>query len=163
TRDAGNLGDAGLGLGRQEAGEDVGGVLLRHREVVADLVHAVAGRVLDAARQRQQRERAADRERDAEDRQRGADRPPPQIAQREAGEVHWAASAAGSVSATGRSPTAAATRSSTTSPSRRRTQRRQRAARCSSWVTSTSIMPVSRCRVNSRSATASAVVLSRLP
>src|SRR5262249_61695782 len=66
----------------------------------------VAGPVLDAARQRQQRERAADRERDAEDRQRRANRPPPQIAQREADEVHWAASVAGSVSATGGSTTA---------------------------------------------------------
>ena len=179
ARHAGHLGDARLGVGGQEAGEDVGRVLLRHREIVADLVHAVAGRVLDAARQRQQGERAADRERDAEDRQRGADRPPAQIAQREAGEVHGAAPGARSRPwprrparqagrparsrrSAGRSA-AASTRSSATSPSRMRTQRRQRAARCSSWVTSTSVMPVSRCRLNRRSATASVLALSRLP
>ena len=51
----------------------------------------------------------------------------------------------------------------TMSPSRTLTLRSHRAARSSSWVTTTSVIPRSRCRPNSRSSTISPVFVSRLP
>src|SRR5258705_319524 len=112
----------------QEAAENIGGAALRHRQVFAYLVHAVARRVLDAARQRQQRERAADRERDPEDRQRGADRAASQVAPGETGEIHSAASISRGARA------GSWMRSSAISPSLTRTQRRQPEAKLPSSV-----------------------------
>ncbi len=85
TSDGSDVFDHLLG---DEAAEDVGSALLHHHEVVAHLVDALLRAVLYAARERDQRQRAADREPDTEDRQAGADRPPAQIAQREPHEVH---------------------------------------------------------------------------
>src|ERR1700741_4381133 len=115
------------------AAKDVGSALLHHHEVVAHLVDALLRAVLYAARERDQRQRAADREPDTEDRQAGADRPPAQIAQREPHEVH-------AVPCNSRSGSGMAV-SSTMTPSLMRTWRGQRAASFSSCVTRTRVMP----------------------
>src|SRR5260221_13483381 len=132
TSDGSDVFDHLLG---DEAAEDVGSALLHHYEVVAHLVDALLRAVLYAARERDQRQRAADREPDTENRQAGADGSPPQIAQREPHEVH-------AVPCNSRSGSGMAVLlSSTMTPSLMRTWRGQRAASFSSCVTRTRVMP----------------------
>jgi hypothetical protein len=89
-RDAGERRNALDGPLGNEAAENVGCALLHHHEIVAELVHALARAVLDAAGKGDQRQRGADGEPDAEDRQAGADRPSLEIARCETDEVHLA-------------------------------------------------------------------------
>src|SRR5205814_9751577 len=117
---------------------------------------ACARAVLDAARKRDQGERAADRQSNSKDRQSGPDRSSCKIAQRQARQVHVTASPTIEGAAT-------ALPASRMLPSLIRTRRGHRAASASLWVTSTIVIRGFSRSLNSKSATRAALALSRLP
>src|SRR5262245_18225395 len=73
---------------RQETAKQIGRAALSDDDVVADLLHALAGRILDAARYGEERERATDCDSDAENRQEAAHRAAAQITNRESDKIH---------------------------------------------------------------------------